>query len=322
LTIPVITRLVSIVVLVFFQFNAVAESYPNKTIQVITGFPAGGSVDIVGRHLVQKLNEITGRSFVFENRTGAGGNIAVTAVSAAKPDGYTLLFSTPGIAINPVLYKKINYKLDDFEPIALIGEAPLVLLVTSSLQIKSIDELVEFSKNKTNELRFASAGNGSTSHLAMDLMRITSGIQYLHVPYRGGGPAVIDVMSGRADVAMLPISGGNMQFVRDPRLRALGQTGSKRSPLALDIPTIEEMGVTHYESSTWYMILAPKNIPAENARYLQNQISKALTNSDLREKLVAAGVTIINGGPKESALLLQSEVKKAQNMKNAGLTVD
>jgi len=165
-----------------------AQEYPNKTIQMITGFPAGGSVDIVGRHLVQKLNEITGKSFVFENRTGAGGSIAVAAVSIAKPDGYTLLFSTPGIAINPVLSQKISYKLEDFEPIALIGEAPLVLLVNSSLPIKSTNELVEFSKIKTNELRFASAGNGSTSHLAMDLMRITTGLQYLHIPYRGGGP--------------------------------------------------------------------------------------------------------------------------------------
>jgi tripartite-type tricarboxylate transporter receptor subunit TctC len=299
-----------------------AQDYPSKTIQVITGFPAGGSVDIVGRHLVQKLNEITGKPFVFENRTGAGGSIAVAAVSAAKPDGYTLLFSTPGIAINPVLSKKINYKLDDFEPIALIGDAPLVLLVNSSLPIKSINELVEYSKNKSNELRFASAGNGSTSHLAMDLIRISVGLQYLHIPYRGGGPAIIDVMSGRADVAMLPISGGNMQFVRDPRLRALGQTGSKRSPLALDIPTIEEAGINPYYSTTWYMILAPKGIPLESSRYLQNQISKALKNPDLQEKLNTAGVSIINGNPKDSIMLLQSETKKAQNMKNAGLTIE
>ena len=299
-----------------------AQDYPSKTIQVITGFPAGGSVDIVGRHLVQKLNEITGKPFVFENRTGAGGSIAVATVSAAKPDGYTLLFSTPGIAINPVLSKKINYKLDDFEPIALIGEAPLVLLVNSSLPIKSINELVEYSKNKSNELRFASAGNGSTSHLAMDLIRISVGLQYLHIPYRGGGPAIIDVMSGRADVAMLPISGGNMQFVRDPRLRALGQTGSKRSPLALDIPTIEEAGINPYSSTTWYMILAPKGIPVESSRYLQNQISKALKNPDLQEKLNTAGVSIINGNPKDSIMLLQLETKKAQNMKNAGLSIE
>ncbi|VWX61198.1 conserved exported hypothetical protein [Burkholderiales bacterium 8X] len=299
---------------------AVAQDYPSRPVQVIVAFPAGGSADIVGRHVMQKLSEATGGSFVVENRTGAGGNIAFAATAAAKPDGYTLLFSTPGIAINPSLYKKANYKLEDFTPIALVGEAPLVLLANPSLPYKTVNELVAFGKTKPDAVRFASSGNGSSSHLAMDVLRSMTGMQYLHVPYRGGGPAMLDVIAGQVDVTMLPIS-ESMPYVRDGRLRSLGQTGAKRSPIAPDMPTIEEAGIKGYSSTTWYMVLGPANMPRNVVTTLQGQLDRVLKMPDLQEKLKAAGVSVINGNSEEANAFLQSEYKKWAGLIKASGTI-
>ncbi|KQT11203.1 Bug family tripartite tricarboxylate transporter substrate binding protein [Ramlibacter sp. Leaf400] len=301
---------------------AVAQDYPNRPVQVVIAFPAGGSADIVGRHVMQKLTDMVGQSFVVENRTGAGGNIAFSAVSQAKPDGYTLLFSTPGIAINPSLYKKVNYKLEDFTPIALVGEAPLVLLSNPALPFKTVTELVEASKKKPDAIRFASSGNGSSSHLAMDVLRAASGMQYVHVPYRGGGPAMLDAIAGRVDVTMLPIA-ESLPYVRDGRLRALGQTGEKRSPMAPDMPTIEEGGIKGYSSTTWYMLLGPAGMPADVVKKLQGQISAALNTPDLQEKLKATGITLINGNAEQAQAFLQSEHKKwAERIKASGTVLE
>lgn len=299
---------------------AAAQDYPARPVQVIVAFPAGGSADIVGRHVMQKLSETTGGSFVVENRTGAGGNIAFAATAAAKPDGYTLLFSTPGIAINPSLYKKANYKLEDFTPIALIGEAPLVLLANPGLPIKSINDLVEAGKRKPDAIRFASSGNGSSSHLAMDVLRSMTGMQYLHIPYRGGGPAMLDVIAGQVDVTMLPIS-ESMPYVRDGRLRALGQTGARRSPIAPDMPTIEEAGVKGYSSTTWYMVLGPAGMPRNVVAALQAQLDRVLKMPDLQEKLKGAGVSVINGNSEEANAFLQSEYKKWASLIKASGTI-
>lgn len=299
---------------------AVAQDYPTRPVQVIVAFPAGGSADIVGRHVMQKLSETTGGSFVVENRTGAGGNIAFAATAAAKPDGYTILFSTPGIAINPSLYKKANYKLEDFTPIALIGEAPLVLLANPKLPIKSVHDLVEAGKRKPDAIRFASSGNGSSSHLAMDVLRSMTGMQYLHIPYRGGGPAMLDVIAGQVDVTMLPIS-ESMPYVRDGRLVSLGQTGAKRSPIAPDMPTIEEAGVKGYSSTTWYMVLGPAGMPRHVVTALQTQLDRVLKMPDLQEKLKGAGVSVINGDSQEASAFLQSEYKKWAGLIKASGTI-
>ncbi|MBC7436742.1 MAG: tripartite tricarboxylate transporter substrate binding protein [Bdellovibrionales bacterium] len=299
---------------------AVAQDYPAHSVQVLIGFPAGGGADIVARQVMQKMGELTGKSFVIENRTGAGGNIAFAATAAAKPDGYTILFSTPGIAINPSLYKKVSYKLDDFTPIALIGEAPLLLLANPAVPFKTVNEMVEYGKRKPDAIRFASSGNGSSSHLAMDVLRAMTGMQYLHIPYRGGSAAMVDIMGGRADVTMLPIS-ESIAYVRDNRLRALGQTGAKRSAIAQDIPTIEEEGIKGYASATWYMVLGPANMPRSIVNTLQSQLSKVLAMPDLQEKLRSSGVSVINGNSEEANAFLQAEYKKWAGLIKASGTV-
>jgi tripartite-type tricarboxylate transporter receptor subunit TctC len=302
--------------------STLAQNYPTRPVQMTVAFPAGGSADIVGRHLAQKLTEQVGQGFVVENRTGAGGNIAFAHIATSKNDGYSLLFSTPGIAINPSLYRKVNYKLEDFTPIALVGEAPLVLLINPALPIKSVAELVEASKAKPDAIRFASSGNGSSSHLAMDVLRAQTGMQYTHIPYRGGGPAMLDVMAGRVDVTMLPIA-ESMPFVRDGRLRSLGQTGSKRSPIALDMPTVEETGIKGYSSTTWYMVLGPAGMPQETVDFLQKAIARAVDSPDLQEKLKATGMTVMNGNAEQSAAFLKSEHQKwAERIKASGTILE
>ncbi|MEJ8838168.1 Bug family tripartite tricarboxylate transporter substrate binding protein [Ramlibacter sp. AN1133] len=301
---------------------ALANDYPSRPVQVVVAFPAGGSADIVGRTVMQKMSEQVGQQFVVENRTGAGGNIAFQFVAGQKADGYTLLFSTPGIAINPSLYKKVNYKLDDFTPLALIGEAPLVLLADPKSPYKTVHDLVAAGKAKPDTIRFASSGNGSSSHLAMDVLRAQSGMQYVHIPYRGGGPAMMDVMAGRVDVTMLPIA-ESMPYVRDGRLRSLGQTGSKRSSIAPDMPTIEEAGVKGYSSTTWYMVLGPAGMPKDVVQKLEAQIARAVNTPEVQEKLKATGMTIINGGSEESEAFLKSEYKKwALRIKASGTILE
>jgi tripartite-type tricarboxylate transporter receptor subunit TctC len=299
-----------------------AETYPARPIRLIVAFPAGGSADIVARMMAQKVGEMTGYSFVVENRPGAGGNLAFETVATARPDGYTLLFSTPGIAINPSLYSKVEYKLSDFKPISLVGEAPLVLMVRPDLPIKSVDDLIRASEQKPDAIRFASSGNGSSSHLAAEVLKSMSKLQYLHVPYKGGGALMTDMLGKRVDITMLPIS-ESLPYIRANQVRALGQTGSKRSPMAPDIPTIAEGGVTGYSVSTWYMLLGPAKLPAADVSLLAQKFSDALHAPDLQKRLADAGVSIINQGPEQASAFLDTEsVKWAKAVKAAGTHIE
>lgn len=297
-----------------------AQDYPSRPVQVLIGFPPGGSSDIVGRYVMQKMSDLTGKQFVVENRTGAGGNLAFAAVASAKPDGYTLLFSTPGIAINPSLYKKVSYKLEDFTPIALVGDAPLVLLANAKLPIKNVQDLVTAGKAKPDAIRFASSGNGSSSHLSMDVLRNMTGMQYIHIPYRGGGTAMVDLMSGDVDVTMQPIA-ESVPYLKDARIVALGQTGAKRASIAPNIPTIAEAGIKGYASTTWYMLLGPANMPAPIVQYIQKNISTVLKMPEVKARLESAGLDVINGDTEQTKAFLFAEYKKWADLIKASGTV-
>ncbi|WP_170235645.1 Bug family tripartite tricarboxylate transporter substrate binding protein [Verticiella sediminum] len=290
--------------------------YPRRPIRVVVAFPAGGSADIVGRLVTQKVSEMSGYNFVVENRPGAGGNLAFDAVASAAPDGYTVLFSTPGIAINPSLYSKVSYKIGDFKAISLVGEAPLVLLARPSLGVTSVDELVKSSQASPDAIRFASSGNGSSSHLAAEVLRTMTGLQYLHVPYRGGGAAMTDVVGQQLDITVQPIS-ESLPFIRNGSLVALGQTGRERSSIAPDIPTIEETGVQGYASTTWYMLLGPAGLSQDVMATLAEKFDQALRQPDLRDRLQGIGVNLINGGPDQAQAFLDSETVRWEKLVQA-----
>jgi tripartite-type tricarboxylate transporter receptor subunit TctC len=299
-----------------------AQDYPARPIRILVAFPAGGSADIVARMVTQKVSELSGFNFVVENRPGAGGNLAFDATATSPADGYTLLFSTPGIAINPSLYRKVEYKLSDFKPIVLVGEAPLVLMIRPEMPIRSMDELIQASKQKPDAIRFASSGNGSSSHLATEVLRSMSGLQYLHVPYKGGSAAITDMIGGRVDITMLPIS-ESLPYIRDNRLRALGQTGGKRSPIAPEIPTIAEGGVKDYSVTTWYMLLGPAKLPPAIVATLAGKFDQALKTPDLQTRLRNAGVSIINEGPAQAeAFLNQESAKWAKAIAASGTRIE
>lgn len=286
--------------------TAVAAGYPDKPIRLLVGFPAGGSADIVARMVTEVVSKQTGYEFVIENRTGAGGNIAFEGAAKAAPDGYTMLFSTPGVAINPSLYTKVNFATSDFTPVTLVGEAPLMLMVRNGLPVNNIKELIKYSKSAPDAIRFASSGNGSSSHLAAEVFRSMSGAQYLHVPYRGGGPAILDLIGDRVDMTVLPIA-ESMPYIREGKLKGLGQTGSSRSSIAPDIPTIAEAGVKDYSVATWYMLLGPEGLPEDVVNTLYKAFSTAVATPDLKERLEQRGVNVINADPKGAAEFLDRQ---------------
>lgn len=283
-----------------------ADQYPSRPIRVLIPFPAGGSADIVTRMVTKTMGEQTGWHFVPENKPGAGGNVTFEMASQADPDGYTVLFSTPGVVINPHLYRRVPYQWDAFVPVGLIGEAPLVLMVNPKLPINTIADLQAMAREKPQGLKFASSGNGSSSHLAMDVVRTMGEVSYLHVPYRGGSPAMIDSISGIVDMTMLPIS-ESLPNIRAGRLRALGQTGSIRSPIAPEIPTIEEAGIKGYSVTTWYVVLFPEKTPPAIVKTLHKALDFALKDPQLQKDLEQAGVSVTNGDPDQAAAFMKKQ---------------
>lgn len=299
-----------------------AQTFPAKPVRMLVAFPAGGSADIVARLLAQRLSESMGQNVFVENRVGAGGNIAFDAAARAEPDGYTIINSTPGIVINPHLYRKVNFKIEDFVAIAHVGEAPLLVMSHPSFPANSIADLVKLAKAKPGMIRYASAGNGSSSHLASEVMRMMAGIDLVHVPYKGGGPAFQDVMGGQVELTTLPIA-ESLPNVKAKRVKALGQTGSKRSHMAPDIPTLSEAGLKGYSVSTWYVVFAPVRTPKEIVARLHGEIDKALRSAELQEKLQGVGVTIVNGNPAEAAAFVKSEYEKwAKVIQMSGAKLD
>ena len=301
---------------------AAAQGYPAKPVRMLVAFPAGGSADIVARVLAQKLSESVGQNFFVDNRPGAGGNLAFEALAKADADGYTILNSTPGIVINPSLYRKVNFKIDDFVAISLVGEAPLLIMAHPSLPANNIPELVKLAKSKPGAIRYASAGNGSSSHLASEVLRMMAGIDMLHVPYKGGGPALQDVIGGQVEITALPIA-ESMPLVRSKRVKALGQTGIKRSSVGPEIPTLEESGIKGYNVTTWYVVFAPAKLPRELVTRLYGDIDKVLKRADTQEKFKEVGVDIIGTNPEQAAAFVKTEFDKwAKAIQASGAKVD
>lgn len=299
-----------------------AQGYPAKPVRMLVAFPAGGSADIVARVIAQRLGDNLGQNVIVDNRPGAGGNLAFDALARADADGYTILNSTPGIVINPHLYRKVNFKIEDFVAITLVGEAPLLIMANPSLPANSIRELVALAKAKPGMIRYASAGNGSSSHLATEVLRMMAGIDMLHVPYKGGGPAFQDVIGGQVELTSLPIA-ESLANVRSKRVKALAQTGLTRSPIAPEIPTVEEGGVKGYTVTTWYVVFGPARMPADIVSRLHGEIDKVLKQPETQEKLRSGGVAITSGNPQQAAAFVKAEYDKWQKViEKSGAKID
>jgi tripartite-type tricarboxylate transporter receptor subunit TctC len=279
---------------------ASAQSWPSRPVRVVIPFTPGGGSDTTARILGQKMGENTGQTFIADNKPGAGGNIAFEFVSKADPDGYTLLYSPVGIAINPTLFAKINYRIEDFVAITEIGEAPLLVVVNNALPVRSLGDFIKLARAHPGSVRFASSGTGSSSHLASEVLGMMAGLKMIHVPYKGGPQALHDVIGGQLEMVTLPMP-ETLPQVRAGRVRALGQTGARRSPNAPDIPTLDEAGLKGYSVMTWYVVFAPARTPEAVVQRIHAEFDKALKVGDVQDRLRAAGITEIVAAPPEAA---------------------
>lgn len=288
--------------------GAMAQSYPTGPVRALTISPAGGSLNILTHMVAQGLSEATGQPFVVDARVGAGGNIGIEALLKAPPNGYTILFGAVGLASNPSLYAKVPYKIDDLAAISLVGDSPLLIMANPSLPANSISELIKLAKAKPGTIRSAIFSGGS-SQFASDMFRMMADIDMPNVPYKTGVQAFQDVIGGQVEVVVLPIA-ESLPHVKSKRVKALAQTGAKRSSLAPDIPTLDEAGLKGYELTAWYMVVGSAKMPREIVIRLNQEISKVLKQPQIQTWFKTNGIDIIGSTPEQAAAFLRSEQEK------------
>ncbi len=284
-------------------------NYPVKSIRIVVALAPGGGVDTAARLLGQKFTEAWGQQVVAENRPGAGGTIAGEVVARAAPDGYTLLMTSMGHAITPALYKLSFDPIKDFAPISLFVQSASVLSVHPSLPVNSVKELIAFTKARPNEILFSSSGSGSGQHLTVEMLNRMAGLQFVHIPYKGTAPSILDLVAGRVSVtAASAIS--TLPHVRAKRLRALAITGAKRSPSVPALPTIAEAGVPGFALDQWYALFAPGATPRDIVNKLYGEITKTANDPANRERLLAMGLDPVGSAPDEFAAYVKTETAK------------
>ena len=303
---------------------ASAETYPARTVTVVVPFPAGGSVDGVARILVQKLNETVGQHFIVENRPGgASGIVGANAVAKASPDGYTLLVSASIHIINPLLYKSVPYDVvNDFTPITLLADGPLIVGATPSVAAGTLRELFELVRKDPQKFTFGATSLGSAGHLAIELLKHDAGLDTLVVPYKGTAPALTDLMSGQIQLLADPML-SSLPLAQSGKIKALAVTSLKRAPSAPDIPTVEESGVKGFQFVSWYGLWGPKNLAPDVAAALQAAVATALALPDMRERLNALGFEPIGtNGAAFTAYIHDEMAKYDKIIRDAKIKVD
>jgi len=299
-----------------------AQAYPARQVRLVIGYTPGGSADLTGRLIGQWLSEKLGQSFIIENRPGGGTNIATEAVLRAAPDGYTLLLVAPANAINATLYEKLNFDfVKEVEPIAALIRFPNVVVVHPSLPVKSIPELIAYAKANPGKLNMASSGNGSTIQMSGELFKMLTGVNMVHVPYRGGAPALTDLLAGQVHVMFdnLPTCA---EHVKSGKLRGLAVTSTTRSDVLPDLPPLADF-LPGYEASAWYGIGAPKGTPAEVVERLNKAVNEILADPKVKAKFAEYGAMLIPGSAADFGKLLADETEKwGKVVKFSGAKVD
>ena len=284
------------------------QSYPSRPVRIIVGFPPGGISDISARHMGQWLSERLGQPFVIENRPGAGGNIATEAVVNAAPDGYELLLVDASAAPNATLYDNLNFNfIRDIAPVAGIARVPAVMVVNPSVPANTLPEFIAYAKANPGKVNFASAGIGSPPHLAGELFNMSAGIKMVHVPYRGGPPALTDILRGQVQVMFTSLP--TIEYIRAGKLRPLAVAGATRSAALPDVPTVGDF-LPGYEASAWLGVGAPKNTPAEIIDQLNREINAGLADPKMKTRLADLGGTVLPGSPADFGKFIAKETEK------------
>jgi tripartite-type tricarboxylate transporter receptor subunit TctC len=302
---------------------AFAQAYPAKSVRMIIGFPAGSSSDVVGRVVAQKMSEGLGQSVVFENRPGAGANIAAEVVAKSPADGYTLLYANTGIAVSVSAYEKLGYDvLRDLVPVGQAAAGPHLLIVNVSLPVHSVKDLIALARAQPRGYNVASSGSGNSDHFAYELFRSITGAEMVHVPYKGGGQASVDVISGQMAAYFSGMAGG-LPLVRSGKVRGLAVTTAQRSQIAPDIPTMIEAGVPGYEHVLWNAVFAPAATPKDAIARLDAELVRTVNAPELRERFAALGVEPQVRTSEQMAAYLKSEIDKYGRIVRAiGLKID
>ena len=317
-------RTLCAVCLLLLASAVLAQNYPAKPLRVITPVSAGSAVDTVARVVGQKLSDAWGQQVVIDNRIGANGIIGTEAAAKSPADGYTLYLGNDAmLATNPNLYSKLPYdSVRDFAPITLAASIPLVLVVHASLPVRSVRELIAFAKSHPGEINYASGGNGSPQHLPMEMLKSATGIQLVHVPYKGLIPALNDVVGGQVPVMFAGMSGA-LPHIQSGRLRALAVGGTKRSPALPAVPTVAEAGVAGFNYAAWTGFLAPAGTPKDIIARLHAEITRILALPDVREKLTSLGFELAGSTPDEFGALIKNDIARvAKVVREAGIRAE
>jgi len=300
-----------------------AFSYPERPVRMIVAVPPGGPADILARLVAPKLTEGLGQTVVVDNRPGANGNIAYEMAARAVPDGHTFVLVAAGVSINPSLYREVRYDpVKDFAAITQGVAVPNILVVHPAVPVATVPELVALAKARKGQLAFASAGNGTSGHLALELFKQRAGIDAVHVPYKGGGPALAELVAGQVQ-ALFSLALAATPQIKAGRARGLAITSGKRSPVAPELPTVAELGFPGFEVVGWFGWLAPAGTPAAIVNRLNAEIVKALKTADVRERLLSQSTEPVGNTPKEFAAFVKSERDKwAQVIRRAGVRME
>lgn len=299
---------------------AQSGDYPNRPIRLVVPFSPGGSSDTVSRLLSQKLSAQLGQQVVVDSKPGAGGNLGADLVAKSRPDGYTLLFAAGSFAVNVSLYEKLPYDpIKDFEPVVHVCRVNGILVTHPSVPANSVQELIALAKAQPGAINFASAGSGTILHLAGELFNAQANVKMTHVPYRGSGPALSDLIAGQVQVMFANVP-GTLQHVKSGKLRVLAATGDRRASSLPDVPTISESGLPGFQAATWFGVLAPAGTPRDIVAKLNNEMGKALASPDLVEHLRNEGADVVGGTPDQFRTFLKAEVDRwGPVVKGAGI---
>jgi len=290
--------------------QAAAQPYPSQPIRMIAPFPPGGSVDIMARLIADPLAQQLNGKIVIDNRSGASGNIGMEAAARAKPDGYTLVLNTIPLATNQALFDKLSWDpVKDFAPIGMVATAPHVLVVPAKVKANSVEELVKMARANPGKLNYASAGVGTTFHLCAEMFKDSTNTFILHVPYRGGGPALLDTLAGQVDMSFPTLSAA-LPHVKSGTLRALAVTDTARSPLLPEVPTMQQAGVKDFQFTQWLVLLAPAGTPREVIGRLNSALNGALNSRELRDKFAQQGFDPFTTSPEEAGKFIAAEVQR------------
>jgi tripartite-type tricarboxylate transporter receptor subunit TctC len=315
--------MLAVLLLALFAWQAQAQSYPTRPVRMIVAVPPGGPADTLARLVGPHLAEALGQAVIIDNRPGANGMIAYQMTARAAPDGYTFTAVAAGVVINPSLYREVGYDpIADFAPITLGITVPNILVVHPKVPVKSVQELVALAKAKPGQVAFASAGTGTTGHLALELFRMSAGIDVTHVPYKGGGPALTELVGGQVH-ALFSIALAATPQIKAGRLRALAITSARRSPVAPDLPTVAEVGFPGYEVVGWFGWLAPAKTPQAVVMRLNGEIVKVLRMAAVRDHLLSQSTEPVGNTPAEFAAVMKHERDKwARVIRDAKITME